>query len=472
MTRKRLIPVLCGIAFVHLCSAQQIEWKSTTETGRWQDCQGVTVTDMENHIKYDVIVTPYKEQKIDGFGGCFNELGWVALNHLDTQQRQEVLDALFHLTDGVGFTFCRTTIGANDFARGWYSYNETDGDFKMRNFSIDHDKDYLIPYIKSALAINPDLRLWACPWSPPTWMKTNRHYANKSGEFNDLKEEDQVLEGDQFIQDKRYLDAYALYLSKYVKAYKKEGIDISMIQFQNEPYTRNQYPNCLWTPEAMRNFIANHMGPLFAKKHKDVEVWFGTLNCNSMEDIHVVMGDPKARKYIKGMALQWEGKDIIDKVHRKYHDIKLMQSENECGNGAFDWDAAEHTFDLIRTYVGGGAGSYMYWNMILQDKGHSTWGWGQNAMIVIDSQKKTVNYTPEYYVMKHLSYYVRPGDHKLKTMGQDENLLAFKDKEGKTVLLYANKENKVKQMTIVINKKVLNVQFKPKSFNTLVVSNL
>ena len=466
-TGKKLIPILCCIGIAHFCSAQQVEWKYTTNSDRWQNEHNVTVSKAQNQVKYDVLITSYKEQTIDGFGGCFNELGWDALNLLDSQKKQEVLNSLFHPTEGVCFTYCRTPIGGNDFSRNWYSLNDTEGDFKMKNFSIERDKEALIPYLKSALAINPDMKLWACPWSPPTWMKTTRHYATKPGDHNDLKDENQVAADDHFIQEKKYLDAHALYLSKYIKAYRKEGINVSMLQFQNEPYSRQQWPNCLWTPEAMRNFIANHLGPLFKKELPNVELWLGTLNCNRMEDVNHIMNDPKARKYIKGIGLQWEGKDIIAEIHRKYPKIRLMQTENECGGGTFDWGAAEHTFDLIRKYIGGGANAYMYWNMVLQDKGTSTWGWSQNAMIVIDSKTKQINYTPEFYVMKHLSHYVKPGDHKLKTLGQDENLLAFRNKERKTIILVANKEKKKKNMTVSINGNVLNLSLKPKSFNTL-----
>ena len=185
-TGKKLIPILCCIGIAHFCSAQQVEWKYTTNSDRWQNEHNVTVSKAQNQVKYDVLITSYKEQTIDGFGGCFNELGWDALNLLDSQKKQEVLNSLFHPTEGVCFTYCRTPIGGNDFSRNWYSLNDTEGDFKMKNFSIERDKEALIPYLKSALAINPDMKLWACPWSPPTWMKTTRHYATKPGDHNDL----------------------------------------------------------------------------------------------------------------------------------------------------------------------------------------------------------------------------------------------------------------------------------------------
>lgn len=468
-TKKFFIGILCCVGVVWNSAAQQIEWIYSTDSERWQHERNITISEAKNDVKYDVLITKYKEQIIDGFGGCFNELGWYALNLLDPDVKTQVLNALFDPTTGVGFSYCRTTIGGNDFSRDWYSLNETEGDFKMKNFSIKREKEALIPYIKSAMEINPNLKLWACPWSPPTWMKTNKHYATISGDHNDLKKENQVVEGDHFIQKKKYLNAYALYLSKYIDAYDKEGIHISMLQFQNEPYSRQQWPTCLWTPEAMRNFIANYLGPLFSKKHADVELWLGTLNCNRMEDVNYIMNDSIVRKYVRGIGLQWEGKDIIAEIHRKYKKMRLMQTENECGGGSFDWEAAEHTFDLIRKYIGNGANSYMYWNMVLQDKGTSTWGWNQNAMIVIDSKTKHVNYTPEFYVMKHLSHFVKQGAYKMKTMGLDENMLSFKNPDGETIIFIANKKDSIHQMTIVLNGKVLHLSLKPKSFNTLAV---
>ena len=417
---KRQLLTLCCLAGLSTAMAQQVQWVYSTPDEQWKVCNDIHIVDDDPDVMDHVLITDYREQKMEGFGGTFNELGWDALNLLPKSERQAVLKELFEPNKGMNFTYCRTTIGANDYSRDWYSLNEHDGDFEMKHFSIAREKKVLIPYIKSALKINPALRLWASPWSPPTWMKTNRHYATVSGDHNDLPRDRQVTEGDHFIQEPRYLAAYADYLSKYIKAYKKQGINIEMLQFQNEPYTRNQWPTCLWTPEAMRRFIFDYLVPVFEMRHPDVELWLGTINCNRIEDIEVVMSHPDAPKYIKGIGLQWEGKDIVADVHRKYPGVKIMQTENECGGGTFDWNAAEYTYSLIRRYIGGGAGSYMYWNMVLQDRGTSTWGWNQNAMIVIDSKTRKVTYTPEFYIMKHLSHFVQPGAYKIKTLGNDE----------------------------------------------------
>ncbi len=144
---------------------------------------------------------------IDGFGGCFNELGYQALSHLTEDERNQILDALFFNNGDCRFSICRLPIGASDYALEWYSLNDTPEDYDMRDFSIERDKKYIIPYIREALKRNPDLKLFASPWSPPTWMKHPKAY-----NYGTLRWEPKVLE------------AYALYFVKFVQAYEQEGI--------------------------------------------------------------------------------------------------------------------------------------------------------------------------------------------------------------------------------------------------------
>lgn len=441
---------------------KEAEIYTTSEQSQWQ--KSLLKMQKQADENADIIISETKEQMIDGFGGCFNELGWDALSLLTEGQRDTILNDLFG-PDGVRFTFCRLPVGANDFARDWYSYNETPGDFAMENFTVERDKSGLIPYIKAALAINPDLKLWASPWSPPVWMKNTKHYATAPGDHNDFTKENEVI-GDHFIQKPEYLSAYALYLSKFIDAYKQNGIDISLLYFQNEPYTKHQWPNCSWIPESMANFIGRYLGPVFSEKHPDVDLWFGTFNCNKMEDLDCVMQDADASKYIRGIGLQWEGKDIVADIHRKYPAMKLMQTENECGSGTFDWSAAEHTFDLLNTYLNGGVNSYMYWNMVLQDDGASSWGWKQNALIRIDSKTKEVVYTPEFYVMKHLSHFVKKGAHRLNVLKGD-NVLAFENPDGQVVILCANKDPEERNIQIACKGNLINAKLAPKTFNTI-----
>jgi glucosylceramidase len=159
----------------------------------------------------------------------------------------------------------------------------------MKNFNIERDKTILIPYIKAALKYRPDLKIWASPWSPPTWMKTNKHYANKPNTFNDLTEDKAVKTVDQFIQKKEYLSAYALYLSKFVQAYQNEGINVYAVHFQNEPYTYNQWPNCSWTAPAMRDFVSEYLGPKFIKDKVAAQIWFSTINMKISDFVDIII---------------------------------------------------------------------------------------------------------------------------------------------------------------------------------------
>src|ERR1700739_629386 len=112
-----------------------------------------------------------KFQTIDGFGGCFNELGWQALLTLSADKRDAVMHALFDSKTGCGFEFGRMPIGASDFAKSWYSLDDTPDDYALAHFNIERDEQCLIPYSKAGLAVNPKLKIWGSAWSPPAWMK-------------------------------------------------------------------------------------------------------------------------------------------------------------------------------------------------------------------------------------------------------------------------------------------------------------
>jgi glucosylceramidase len=456
-------------------SAQKAQWISSTEDVRWKtekpvtlkstpftgaDSQFVLTIDMDN-----------PQQTMMGWGGCFNELGWDALQIVDKQTQSEILHNLFSKESGLNFTFCRTSLGANDYSHDWYSYNETDGDFEMKNFSIERDKEVLIPYIRAALAVNPQIKLWASPWSAPTWFKTNHHYANRSHQCNDLPKEKEVsLYQDQMIQDPRYLSAYALYFSKYLDAYKTEGIPVLMVMYQNEAFTFAQWPNCSWNPVSIARFNTEFLGPKLAETHPEVEIYCGTFNTKDMKVFETIMNYPNIEKYVKGFAFQWEGKDAIAKFHAQYPQMQVMQSESECGVGNFAWKDAEHTFSLMQHYISGGASRYTEWNMILADKGASTWCWNQNALIRILSDTKEVIYTPEYYVYKHVCSLVPDGSRYLPTT-EKSNSLAFRTPEGKNVLIIRNSEEKPKEISVKIGKKYLNVTLQAKSFNTFIIES-
>ena len=450
------------------CSTgEKVEWVGTTNDQPWVSLTGAEVNSGTSNSSAIVIQTDSAQQIIDGFGGCFNELGWDALQSLTVENRQEVSKNLFDMHSGCKFTVCRMPIGANDYAVNWYSHNETANDYEMKNFSLDRDKQRLIPYIKMAQTFNPEMKVWASPWCPPSWMKTNNHYACASNpQFNDLPADRQGQEmNTQFRMEPKVLTAYALYFEKFIKGYENEGIKISAVHVQNELNSCQNFPSCIWTPKDMATFIGGYLGPKFKADSIQTQIWLGTIERPQIERVDSILLNPEAGKYIKGVGFQWAGKGAIAEVHRKYPELKLMQSETECGDGSNDWAAAEHTFDLMKHYFKNGANAYMYWNMVLDETGKSQWGWKQNSMISIDKASGKVTYNPEYYLMKHLSYFVEPGS-KYIPVSSDENCLAFV-KDQQLVLIYYNAANESKKTSFTVKDKTITVNFKPKSFNTI-----
>ncbi|NJO70060.1 MAG: beta-glycosidase, partial [Bacteroidetes bacterium] len=230
MLKKILILAVITLA---ACSEKPVSWISTTNDERWTQQSNLALKDADSNAPFDLAVTGDTAQIIDGFGGCFNELGWDALQMLDKQTRDSILQELFVPEKGFNFTICRMPMGANDYSRRFYSYNETPGDVAMNTFSIAHDTIGLLPYIKEALKYNPKLHVWASPWCPPSWMKTNQHYACRMDQVNDLCcPEKEGREGvTQFRMEDDYLRAYSLYFQKFLEAYQKRATDIHI-----EPY--------------------------------------------------------------------------------------------------------------------------------------------------------------------------------------------------------------------------------------------
>ncbi|WP_117883776.1 glycoside hydrolase family 30 protein [Aureibaculum luteum] len=451
----------------------QVDWVSSTNDKLWETetYTGITEAGLPKiNINLDITKT---QQTVDGFGGCFNELGWEALGMITSVEKQQILNDLFDTENGCKFNICRMPIGANDYAVNWYSLNETPEDFTMKNFSIDRDKKRLIPYIKEAQKINPEIEVWASPWCPPSWMKHSKHYACKANpEVNDLPLELSSTEElvSRFIMEPEYLEAYALYFSKFVKAYQKEGIDISAVHVQNEPNSAQNFPSCVWKPQDLGIFIADYLGPKFEAENLDTDIWLGTIERPQIERVNDVLEYKNTKDYVTGVGFQWAGKGAIKEVHAQYPEMQMMQTETECGDGSNDWKAAEHTFDLMKHYFENGANSYMYWNMVLDETGKSQWGWKQNSMISIDSKTRAIVYNPEFYLMKHLSAYVKPGSVKLAASGDDNHTIAFyNESENNIVLLTYNDKDSMQALNVTLGEEVITASVDAKSFNTLIV---
>lgn len=455
-------------------AAPASRWVSTSITEAWRSLPVPALTPMTADLfSMDVQVEIDKPaQTIQGFGGAFTEKGWQALSHLSPALRNKAVAALFS-PEEAAFNLCRTPIGANDISRKWYSYDEVDGDFDMAHFSIDNDKETLIPFINAAQIYAPKLKLWASPWSPPTWMKKGKHYAQATAwpgqPSNGIKPEQMGTEGkDSFILEDKYLEAYARYFRRYVEEYGKAGIPISMVMPQNEFNSAQPFPSCCWTPQGLARFIpflGKEMGKL------GVEIFFGTLERGNADLLDAVMKDPAAAAYIKGVGVQWAGKGALSHIQERHPNLPLYASEQECGMGQNDWHYPRYIWGEMKQYFNAGAVAWEYWNLVMPEDGMSGWGWKQNALITVDRPRGTFHLNHEYYLMRHFSGFIKAGAVRIPTSSFSgfENQLAFRNPDGQLIIIVQNEMAQEQVVRMVIGGKILSLNLPADSFNTIAV---
>ncbi|MFA6676510.1 MAG: glycoside hydrolase family 30 protein [Bacteroidales bacterium] len=447
---------------------------STTAKDRWQVKKIKPIKNTQANVDL-TINSNNLLQEVSGFGGAFNELGWDALQSVSQKQRDEIFNNLYS-KDGCAFSISRTPIGSSDYSFAYYSYDDVKDDYTMRNFSIARDRYITIPYIKEALKRRPDLKIWASPWSPPAWMKINEHYSLRSlgttnGEGHNKLDPRKELASNTataFNMMTGYLQAYALYFSKYVQAYKENGVNIDMVMPQNEIAYRPAWPCCTWRPEDLAIFVGEYLGPQFEKDSINTQIWLGTINYSHPEYIRTFLKQKNIDKYVKGIGVQWSGMKALPVIHKEYPNYRYMQTENQCGDGENNWTSLEKSWNSMVHCFNNGVNSYMYWNMVLDQTGKSAWGWPQNSLVIINRDSKEVKYTDEFYLMKHFSHFLQPGSYLLK-VAHGENYLVFKNAEGKVIVEIYNNENNEKDFNINVDGKIYNITLKAKSINTVCI---
>jgi glucosylceramidase len=447
----------------------RITFITTTESNSWQAGALFKPSFAWDTLNLNLDPPTVADKAIDGFGGCFNERGWTSLQALSESDRENVLRELFHPTDGACFTYCRMPIGANDFATEAYSYDETEGDFELKHFSIDHDRKTLVPFIHAALRHQPNLKVWASPWSPPSWMKRNHFYAEAKAypgmKDNGIRPDQIGHEGeDMFIQEPRYFEAYAKYFARFIEAYRAEGIRIGMVMPQNEFNSAQNFPSCTWTAEGLARFL-RCLGPEMQKL--GVDVFFGTLERGNPQLFQTVMNDKEVGRIIKGVGTQWAGKNALPAIHRQFPALTVYQSEQECGDGSNSWSYTSYCWQLMKHYFRSGASGYMYWNISTDNGGMSTWGWAQNSLVSVDTAAKTFRYNHDYYLMKHLTHFVRVGAKRLEVSGTCDDALGFQNPDGTTVVLLRNELPHAQMVQIQLPDRAIAVQLPPDSLATL-----
>lgn len=506
---KRLFSVLNSSFLILNCAlAQSFTHYVTTDAQPWQTAKQVSLSGKA--VAEPVLTVTGQEQghTFRAWGTCFNELDLDALELLTSEEQEEVMSRLFAPDGDLRFTRGRLTMNANDYSRAWYSCDTVAGDFQLKYFNIEHDKQNVIRLIKKAQKYQPRMTFWVSPWSPPAWMKINNEYCVASSQWNtQAKEKDYLLFDDggqpdpnemQFlngssggadylgetrgkfprklasqnymIQDPRYLQAYANMFCKFIDLYAEEKIPIDMVMYQNEAYSYTPYPGCAWTAEGTIKFNKEYLAPTLKRLHPDVKLYLGTFNTNRNDYVRKIVDGLKDD--VLGLGFQWEGRENLDDMRQRYPGLHLVSSESECGNGSMDWRAGEHTFHLLADYIGRGCDEYYIWNFILCDQGRSPWGWKQNALIQVKSMDCSHRYTPEFYAVKHFSHFVEPGSRMLAYTSREDTkgtpVIVFRRPDQRRVVVTANLTAEARTVCVRLGKKCLAPTLAPHSFHTFV----
>lgn len=400
-------------------------------------------------------------QEIVGFGGSFTESSAHVLSLLSADKRQAVIDAYFS-SSGSAYSLTRTHINSCDFSLDHYAYVEPD-DLELETFSVEHDMKVLIPLIRDAMeAEGADFRIISSPWTAPDWMKDNGSWYGGS-----LKP---GLE-----------PVWAIYFSRYLQAYREQGIEIWGITPENEPLGNDgNWDSMHFTPESMRDFIRDHLGPRLRQDGWDTRILIFDQNRDHVEEwADVILGDPEAAKYVWGTAVHWYSStvdwypEVLGRVHDRYPDKHILHSEGcidtqvpvwqdddwywrrEAKDWGFTWAPEDKKADhpvYVPVYryardIIGGLNSWMTgwvdWNIVLDRQGGPNLA--QNwciAPVIADPETDEVYFTPLYYTLAHFSRYIRPGARRIGVRSHMPELMATAcvNPDGQIVVLLLNQQ--------------------------------
>jgi len=366
-------------------------------------------------------------QTIEGFGGAFTDAAASVFAKLPQASQEKLLKACFDPVEGNGYTLCRTTIHSCDYAEGMYTYAEVPGDKDLQHFTIEHDRQERLPFIRRAQqAAKGNLRLYASPWSPPGWMKTN-------GE---------MLHGGKLKPE--YFQTWADYFVKYVKAYAAEGIPIWGLTVQNEAAATQVWESCVFTANEERDFVRDYLGPtLHQNGLGDIKLMIWDHNRGIIyQRVQAAYEDPEASKYIWGTAFHWyigDHHDNVRIVHDAFPDKQLLFTE---GAMSGTWASAHRLARSLILDLNNWSAGWTVWNLLLDENGGPRHAGGAHGTTIINANTRTgeLSFNPPHYVFGHFSRFIRPGAKRIACTSNSDDFMAtaFLNPDGKVAVVISN----------------------------------
>jgi glucosylceramidase len=452
-------------------------WLTTFDGSSKLQSTAPAVFDAPSASALTITVDPkLRYQPIQGFGASITDSSAEVLYRLTADNRDAAMRALFDPATGNGLSLLRQPIGGSDFvATAAYTYNDLpDGqtDYTMAQFSIAHDEAKILPLVRQAKALNPQLRIIATSWSPPAWMKTNHS-----------------LVGGTLIDTPEIYQAYSLYLVKFLQAYQAAGATVSALSLQNEPQNRTPsgYPGMAMTAEEQVKLI-KVLGPAIQAAglktvilaydhnwslHPDDAATTPTGQSTEPEYPSLVMTDPQAAPWIGGVAYHcYFGEPVRQKAfHKAFPNVPLFLSECSGSKSATDLPdkvfkdtLTWHTRNLLVGGLRNWGRSVVNWNLALDPDGRPYVGGCTTCTgVVTVGPSQTVTPNAEYYVLGHLSRFVKTGAMRIAstsfgTTAWNNQIMsvAFRNPDGSTVLLVHNQSDVDRSFAVALADKGFN----------------
>ncbi|MFC3880350.1 glycoside hydrolase family 30 beta sandwich domain-containing protein [Algoriphagus namhaensis] len=454
--------------------------------------QKLEVFDLSGESSLIEIHSSKEFQTITGFGGSFTESSAHVLSQLSPEKRSEILEAYFG-DSGAKYSLTRTHINSCDFSLSQYSYAPVPGDIHLENFSIDKDRELLIPLIKDAMTISSDgFKLISSPWTAPPWMKDNQDWV-----------------GGKLL--KEHYPTWALFFAKYLAAYQAEGIPIWGVTVENEPHGNgNNWESMHYSPEEMTEFVQHHLGPTLENNGQAAIKIFGyDQNRAGLKDwVDVMFATGESSKYFAGTAIHWYEStyevfpEALNYAHAIAPDKYLIQTEacvdaevpkwkddawywsKEATDWGWDWAPEDEkylhpkyvpTYRYARDIIGclnNWVDGWIDWNIVLDRQGGPNWfkNWCV-APVIVDPASDEVYYTPIYYTLVHFSKYIRPRAKVIGVEKEDDSLLVTAaknpDKSIAVVILNQDMEKKVFELKLGEEKQLISIS--PQAIQTILI---
>lgn len=419
---------------------EAIIYKSN-ETKRYDKTQVSFVENLHAEMNLIKIYPKETRQTIFGFGGAFTEAAAVTIDSMSETSKKKVMDAYFS-KDGHGYNFCRTHIQSCDFSLGNYAYVNDAEDKELKTFQFDRDKQYLIPFIKEALDINPALTLVASPWSPPGFMKSN-------GEMNHggvLKLE--------------YYQMWADMIVRYLKEYEKLGIKIQYLSVQNEPNAAQTWDSCLYTGEEEGVFAAEYLRKTLDEHgyaQVKIAIWDHNKDC-IIERAEESFSVPLARESVAAIAFHWYSGDhfeALQTVKEKYPEKELIFTEGCVEYSRFKTNSQVKNAEMyLHDIIGNlksGMNAYIDWNLVLDVSGGPNHvGNFCDAPIMYDKDLDQLEFKLSYYYLGHISRFVKKGAKRVVVSCYTDQIdaVGFLNPDNSRVLVLMNRTKEDKTMQI------------------------